>query len=369
MPQNPLSRLQSFGQSFWLDTISRALINEGTIRKLMDEDGLRGVTSNPAIFQKAIGQGDAYREQIQQLSQAGHTTFEIYETLAVEDIQKALDVLRPVYDESKGEDGFVSLEVSPHLAHDTEGTIEEARRLWQRVDRPNLMIKIPATPAGLPAITQMLTEGCNVNVTLMFSLQDYDNVAEAYIAGLEARAAADQPLDRIASVASFFVSRIDSLADELLAQKAADGNPQAAELQGKVAVANAQLAYQRFIDTFLESERFAALAQKGAQVQRVLWASTSTKNPDYPDVLYVDTLIGPHTVNTMPANTVDAFRDHGTVARTVDADFAHAQSILDKFHQTGIDYDKMTQDLQDEGVDKFIKPFDQLLATIASLRG
>ena len=361
--KNRLVQLQDYDQSVWLDSISRGLIQSGELQSLVDNDGLRGMTSNPAIFEKAISGSDDYRDQLRALHAAGKSTTEIYEEVAVTDIQSACDVLRPVYDASAGEHGLVSLEVSPELAFDTQGTIAEVRRLWHQVGRPNLMIKIPATDEGIPAVQQMLTEGYNVNITLMFSLTDYDNVAEAYISALEARAAAGEPVNRIASVASFFVSRIDTLADELLEARVQAGEARAHELMGKVAIANAKIAYQHFLD-FFKSERFAKLEAKGARVQRVLWASTSTKNPDYSDVMYVDNLIGPHTVNTLPDDTMDAFRDHGTLAQTVDTGVADAQAVLDALAEVGVDYDAMTRQLQQEGVDKFVQPYQDLLARI-----
>jgi transaldolase len=361
--RNRLVQLQDFDQSVWLDSISRGLVQSGQLQALVDNDGLRGMTSNPAIFEKAISGSDDYRDQLRALHAAGKSTTEIYEAVAITDIQSACDVLRPVYDASDGEHGLVSLEVSPELAFDTEGTIAEVRRLWQQVDRPNLMIKIPATDEGVPAVQQMLTEGHNVNITLMFSLTDYDNVAEAYISALEARAAAGAPIDRIASVASFFVSRIDTLADELLEARVQAGETRAQELMGQVAIANAKVAYQHFLE-FFKSERFRKLEAKGARVQRVLWASTSTKNPAYSDVMYVDTLIGPHTVNTLPDDTMDAFRDHGTLAQTVDTGAAEAQAVLDALSAVGVDYHAMTRQLQQEGVDKFVKPYHALLERI-----
>ena len=361
--KNRLVQLQDFDQSVWLDSISRGLVQSGQLQALVDNDGLRGMTSNPAIFEKAISGSDDYRDQLRALHAAGKGTTEIYEAVAITDIQSACDVLRPVYDASDGEHGLVSLEVSPELAFDTEGTIAEVRRLWQQVDRPNLMIKIPATDEGVPAVQQMLTEGHNVNITLMFSLTDYDKVAEAYISALEARATAGEPIDRIASVASFFVSRIDTLADELLEARVQAGETRAQELMGQVAIANAKVAYQHFLE-FFKSERFRKLEEQGARVQRVLWASTSTKNPAYSDVMYVDTLIGPHTVNTLPDDTMDAFRDHGTLAQTVDTGAAEAQAVLDALSAVGVDYHAMTRQLQQEGVDKFVKPYHALLERI-----
>ncbi len=360
---NRLVQLQDYDQSVWLDSISRGLIQSGQLQELIDNDGLRGMTSNPAIFEKAISGSGDYRDQLRALHASGKSTADIYEEVAVTDIQAACDVLRPVYDASGGEHGLVSLEVSPELAFDTQRTIAEVRRLWRQVARPNVMIKIPATDEGIPAVRQMLIEGHNVNITLMFSLSDYDSVAEAYISALEARAAAGEPIDRIASVASFFVSRIDTLADELLEARAQAGDDRAEDLLGRVAIANAKIAYQHFLE-FFKSERFRALEAKGARVQRVLWASTSTKNPDYSDVMYVNHLIGPHTVNTLPDETMDAFRDHGTLAQTVDTGVAQAQAVLDALAAVGVDYDAMTRQLQQEGVDKFVQPYHALLERI-----
>lgn len=344
------------GQSVWIDYIRRQFIVDGGLQAAVDE-GVRGVTSNPAIFDKAIAGSDDYDIQLGELVAQGKSVEEIYEAMAIEDIQMAADVLRPVYDESNGVDGYVSLEVAPTLANDTEGTIAEARRLYAEVSRPNLMIKVPATEAGIPAIKTLIGEGINVNVTLMFSLQDYDNVAQAYIAGLEDLVANNGDPSKVASVASFFVSRVESDMDDALE---AAGNT---ELLGKVAVANTKLAYQRFQETF-SGDRWQALADKGARVQRPLWASTSTKNDAYSDVKYVDELIGPDTVNTMPPNTKEAFKDHGTIARTIDTDVDEAQAVIDALAEAGVDYDAITQNLQDVGVEKFEKPFANLLNSI-----
>ncbi|MEL7436779.1 MAG: transaldolase, partial [Chloroflexota bacterium] len=300
------------GQSVWIDYIRRQFIVDGGLQAAVDE-GVRGVTSNPAIFDKAIAGSDDYDSQLADLAAEGKSVEEIYEAMAIEDIQMAADILRSVYNESDGVDGYISLEVAPTLANDTDGTIAEGRRLYAAVNRPNLMIKVPATDAGLPAIRTLISEGINVNVTLMFSLQDYDNVAEAYIAGLEDLVANDGDPSKVASVASFFVSRVESDMDSAIE---ATGNT---DLLGKVAVANTKLAYKRFQETF-SGERWQALADKGARVQRPLWASTSTKNDAYSDVKYVDELIGHDTVNTMPPETKEAFKDHGTVARTIDTD-------------------------------------------------
>lgn len=344
------------GQSVWIDYIRRQFIVDGGLQDAVDE-GVRGVTSNPAIFNKAIAGSDDYDAQLADLVAQGKSVEEIYEALAIEDIQMAADILRPVYNESDGIDGYISLEVAPTLANDTDGTIAEGRRLYAEVSRPNLMIKVPATEAGIPAIRTLISEGINVNVTLMFSLHDYDNVAEAYIAGLEDLVANNGDPSKVASVASFFVSRVESDMDDALE---AVGNT---DLLGKVAVANTKLAYQRFQETF-SGERWQDLADKGARVQRPLWASTSTKNDAYSDVKYVDELIGPDTVNTMPPETKDAFKDHGTVARTIDTDVDDAQSTIDALAEVGVDYDAITQNLQDVGVEKFEKPFANLLNSI-----
>ncbi|MEM9952426.1 MAG: transaldolase [Chloroflexota bacterium] len=347
---------QQQGQSVWIDYIRRQFIIDGGLQAAVDE-GVRGVTSNPAIFEKAIAHSDDYDEQIQELVAQGKSTEEIYEALAIKDIQMAADVLRPVYDESDGIDGYVSLEVSPTLANDTDGTIAEARDLYAKVDRPNVMIKVPATDAGIPAIKTLIANGISINVTLMFSLQDYDNVAGAYLDGLELLDANGGDLTKVASVASFFVSRVESDMDEAIE---ATGNT---ELLGTIAVANTKLAYKRFQKWF-SGPRWDALAIKGARVQRPLWASTSTKNEAYSDVKYVDELIGPHTVNTMPPNTKEAFKDHGTVARTIDIDVDTAQSQVNQLAEIGVDYDAITQNLQDVGVEKFEKPFASLMNSI-----
>lgn len=350
-----LQELNNLGQSVWLDYIRRQFIEGGGLQDAVNR-GVRGVTSNPAIFAKAIAGSDDYDEAMQPLVEAGKSVEEIYEALAIEDIQNAADILRPVYDDSKGVDGYVSLEVSPHLANDTQGTIDEARRLYKEVDRPNVMIKIPATVEGIPAITEVIGDGINVNVTLMFSLDHYDAVAEAYIAGLEKFDGNGGDISNVASVASFFVSRVESAVDDALEEI---GNT---ELQGEMAVANTRAAYKRFLDTFA-GDRWDALASKGAKVQRPLWASTSTKNDAYSDVKYVDELIGADTVNTMPPETLEAFDDHGTVATTIDA-FDDAHTKLAALEEAGIDLDAITEQLQVDGVAKFSQPFDDLLDNI-----
>ncbi|MGC9520325.1 MAG: bifunctional transaldolase/phosoglucose isomerase [Anaerolineae bacterium] len=354
-----LSELAEVGQSVWLDYIRRSLIVDGELARLVNA-GVRGVTSNPSIFEKAIAGSDDYDEQLQDLCSSGRTPLEMYEALAVRDIQMAADMMRAVYEATGGRDGYVSLEVNPELAHDAEGTIAEARRLFVAVGRPNVFIKVPATPAGMPAIRTLIGEGINVNVTLMFSLDQYDAVAEAYIAGLEALDAAGGDLASVASVASFFVSRIDVKVDAMLDGL---GTSEARALRGTIGIASAKLAYQRFKDTFM-GPRWQKLADKGARFQRPLWASTSTKDPDYPDTLYPDALIGPHTVNTLPPETLEAFLDHGTVAPTVTADLDRARSQLAKLDELGIDLDMVTDELLAEGVEKFAQPFASLMESI-----
>jgi transaldolase len=373
MTMNPLLQLMTCGQSYWLDNLTRDMITDGELHMRVTEQGLRGVTSNPATFHKAIVGSVAYDAQIKQLVGEGRETTAIYEYLVVTDVQDACDILRPVYDASGGVDGFVSLEVSPYLAHDTLGTMQEARRLFSAVDRPNVFIKIPGTPAGVPAIEEMLYEGVTVNITLLFAIEDYENVAQAYIRALERRLAEGKPVNNMASVASFFLSRIDVLVDQLLGHRLRPGLPnenvtRCEQLLGKVAIANAKLAYQSFKRLF-GSERWHALEAQGARVQRPLWASTSTKNPLYQDTLYVEPLIGPHTINTMPAETIAAFADHGkVVANTVEADVEAAHRILRDLEGVGIDFHCVTWQLQNEGVQKFIEPYDALMQTLTAKR-
>jgi transaldolase len=372
MKQNPLLPLQSFGQSVWLDTLSRHLLTSGELRQLVAEDGLRGVTSNPAIFERAIDESHDYDEAIRAL--AGKSAAEIYQALTVDDIQHAANLFRPVYDRLAGRDGFVSLEVSPHLAYDTKGSIAEARGLWAAAGtpwvRPNIFIKIPATGTGLPAISQLISEGISVNVTLLFGLGRYREVAEAYIAGLETRAARGQPLERVASVASFFLSRIDVLVDPMLEKLMQAGGSQAEiaqSLHGQVAIASAKLAYQIYKGIF-SSDAFCHLEARGARSQRVLWASTGTKNPAYSDVNYVEPLIGPETVNTMPLETLRAYRNHGQPAARLEEGVAEARRVLDRLPELGIDLDAVTQQLEREGVEKFNVPYDRLTATLEKKR-
>jgi transaldolase / glucose-6-phosphate isomerase len=370
MFKNPLVRIQDFGQSIWLDFIRRGMLTCGELKQLIEEDGLRGVTSNPAIFEKAISGSKDYLAAVGSLALEGKKSEEIYEALAIEDVQQAADDFRPVFDETDGRYGFVSLEVSPRLARDTPGTIKEARRLWAALDRPNVFIKVPATKEGLPAIQQLISEGINVNVTLLFGLERYRAVTDAYIAGLEHRAAAGKPIDRIASVASFFLSRIDLLVDPLLEETIKQGGRQAGiagSLRGEVAIASAKIAYQIYKEVF-SAERFQKLATQGARSQPVLWASTSTKNPSYSDVKYVEALIGQDTINTLPMETLDAYRDHGDPASRLEQGVDKARKVLDMLPQVGIDLMKVTQQLEDEGVEKFVQPFDRLMTALEEKR-
>jgi transaldolase len=354
---NALQELYNrYGQSVWLDFISQDVLQSGTLRELLDL-GVRGVTSNPSIFNKAISGSELYDDIIGEMAAQGASAFEIYDAISQRDITAAADEMAGLYEESLMGDGYVSIEVNPDLAHDLEGTLAEARRLWQAIDRPNLFIKVPATAEGVDAIRQLISEGININATLMFSLADYDAVALAYIEGLDKRAAAGEPLAHVASVASVFVSRIDTQVDKALA---AIGET---ELQGKIAVANAKLAYARFKELF-SGERWAALTEKGARVQRPLWASTGTKNPNYSDVLYVENLIGPHTVNTMPLKTIEATLDHAFISRTVDKDVDVAWAQITRLAELGIDLDKITADLQAAGVKAFADDFHKLLNVI-----
>ncbi len=369
---NPLFQLLAQGQSVWLDSIQRRQIESGELKTLIETMALRGETSNPSIFEKAIIASSDYDADIKTLAAQGLDTMALYEKLTTDDVRAACDVFRSVYDESNGGDGFVSIEVSPRLAYDTQGTIEEAKRLWEMVNRPNLMVKIPGTKEGVPAIEQSLYDGLNINITLLFAVQAYKDVAWAFVRALKRRAAEGKPVERIASVASFFVSRIDSLADKQLGDAAKiENDPQRFEelkdLPGKLAIANAQIAYEHFEKIF-SSDDWLALQANGARVQRPLWASTSTKNPAYRDVMYVETLIGPHTINTLPLDTIKAFADHGVVARTVDADYAAAHEIVNRFNATGLSLDQVTAQVLDEGVVKFDEAFDQLLAGIEKKR-
>ncbi len=366
---NHLLELGKYGQSVWLDYIRRNLITSGELKRLIEQDGLAGVTSNPAIFEKAITGSTDYTDALLELQKRKDLdAMGIYEILAIQDIQDAADTLRPVYDRTKKRDGYVSLEVSPFLAKDTDGTIKDARRLWKAVSRPNLMVKVPATPEGVPAVEQLISEGININVTLLFAQERYEKVAHAYIAGLKKFAAGGGDPSHVASVASFFISRIDTMVDAIVKARlksTSDPKEQALlrSLLGKVAIANGKLTYQRYKEIFSGSE-WAALAKKGAQTQRVLWASTSTKDPSYPDMLYVDELIGPDTVNTIPPATLDAFRDHGHSKASLESDVDAAQDIMDTLEKVGISMKKVTDDLITQAVKLFAEPFDKLLNAV-----
>jgi transaldolase len=370
MRENPLLRLEALGQSIWLDFLSRGMLVSGELVSLIQEDGVSGVTSNPTIFEKAIAQSSDYDAAIRTLSRQGLTVPEIYEELVVEDIRMTADLLRPVYERRDGGDGFVSLEVSPHLAHDSAGTLIEARRLWTRVDRPNLFIKVPGTWEGLAAIRQLAAEGINVNVTLLFGLPRYRAVAEAYLDGLAERASRGLPLERVASVASFFLSRIDVLVDpqlEKIAQGGGEKARDAASLVGESAIACAKVAREMYRE-ILAGDRYTVLAARGARPQRLLWASTGTKNPAFSDVKYLDALIGPDTVNTAPLETLVAYRDHGHPAPRLETGLAEAQHVLERLAGLGIDLGAVAQQLEDEGVEKFARPFDSLMESLERKR-
>ena len=361
---NRLQQLTDLGQSIWYDQMQRSLLTGGKLRKMITEDSLRGLTSNPTIFDKAISGTSEYDDALGTLAREGRSATEIYEALVYEDIGGAADAFRPVWEETKGRDGYVSLEVDPRLAHDTQGTIAEAKRHFHELGRPNVMIKIPATPEGMPAIEEVLARGINVNVTLIFSRKVYGDVMDAYLRGLERRARDGKPIDSLASVASFFVSRIDSKVDKALGEISGPG---AAALAGTIAIANAKMAYQDCLSTF-RGERWDGLAAKGARVQRPLWASTSTKNPAYKDVIYVDELIGRDTVNTLPPATFDAFRDHGIPELTIERDLEAARGQLASLESIGISLDRVTDELTMEGVRSFADSFESLMRTIEARR-
>jgi len=364
---NPVRALQAFGQSVWLDYIRRDLLSTGELARLVRDDGLRGLTSNPAIFEKAFSSGEDYASTLLEAARASRNPYRIYEALAFGDIRDAADALRTVYEASTGADGFVSLEVAPDLAHDTVGTLAEARRLWREAGRDNLMVKVPGTPAGVPAIKELIAEGINVNVTLLFARSAYEKVAEAHMSGLEHRAASGKDIGRVASVASFFVSRIDSAVDAELERRmgtaSAAGKQALSALLGKTAIANAKLAYETY-RRVTQAERWQKLAALGAKPQRLLWASTSTKNPKYRDVLYVEELIGPHTVNTMPPATLDAFRDHGVPRPSLQEALDEARAVLAELETHGIRLDDVTARLLDEGVALFSEAFARLLSAV-----
>jgi transaldolase len=358
--RNPLHDLHPLGQSVWLDYIRREILENGELEAMIARFDLRGVTSNPTIFEEAIGKSDDYDAAFQELAAEGSDADKAYERVAVQDIQRACDLFRPIYEAAEGHDGFVSLEVSPELAHSAEETLDEARRLWKAVDRPNLMVKVPGTADSVPAFEQLIADGINVNVTLLFSISGYERVMEAYLRGLEKRAEAGGDLGRVASVASFFISRVDSAVD---AQLEKIGTERAKAMMGKAAIANAKLAYQRFTEVF-SGERWERLRGRGARVQRPLWASTSTKNPAYRDVIYVEELIGPHTVNTVPLATLKAFADHGAARRTVDSGVDEARRFFDELREAGVDLDAVTEQLQVEGVDKFSKSWRGMMEVV-----
>jgi len=364
---NPVLQLQECGQSVWLDYIRRDLLENGELRRLIADDGLRGMTSNPAIFEKAIAESTLYDAAFANMPVEYADTKARYEHVAIRDIQSAADILRPVYDATQRRDGYVSLEVSPHLAHDTAATLAEARRLWKAVGRENLMVKVPGTPEGIPAVEQLISEGLNINVTLLFAREVYERVAQAFIAGIEKRAAAGNDVRHVASVASFFISRIDTLIDaQLSARLKSAGGAERDRLQGllgKVAIANGKLTYERYAKIF-SGPRWEKLQQQGAQTQRVLWASTSTKNPNYRDVVYVEELIGPDTVNTIPPATFDAFREHGRVRQSLTENVAAAHETMTALAQVGISMQEVTAQLLDDGVRLFADAFDKLLVAV-----
>ncbi|MGB5632713.1 MAG: transaldolase [Waterburya sp.] len=367
---NPILEIENhYGQSIWMDNLSRDIIESGELKQSIREKGIRGITSNPAIFEKAIAGNKIYDQAIEAGIRANKSVPEIYEDLIFTDIRNACDIFMPVYEESDGLDGYVSIEVPPDLAKDTDSTIREARRYYQTVDRPNLMIKIPGTPEGLPAVEQAISEGMSINVTLLFSVQSYVETAWAYIRGLEKRATAGEDISKIASVASFFLSRIDVMIDERLDGKleSAEGDAKAKleAIKGKVAIASAKIAYQKYKEIFA-GDRWEALVAKGAKVQRLLWASTGTKNPDYSDVMYVDELVGVDTVNTLPPNTIDACVDHCDPANRIETDLDAAHRVIDSLKDDAVDLDldAVMDELLEEGIDKFIKPFESLMSSL-----
>jgi transaldolase len=371
MSKNPLFKLAEYGQSVWYDDISRSLVRGDGLQKLIDDRAVVGVTTNPSIFEKAIGQSDEYDDDLRRLAEQGASPEDIFMDMALDDVGRALDILKPAYESSAHVDGRVSMEVLASLAHDTEGTQAMVRDIWKRVAKPNLMVKIPATDAGIPAIEEMLYEGHSINITLIFGLDYYRRVAEAYVNAVERRLAEGKPVEDIGSVASFFVSRVDSKVDKQLDDLTAAGKLTAEEakrLKGKAAVANAKLAYEVYKEIF-KSERFKALEARGARVQRCLWASTSTKNPDYPDILYIDDLVGPETVNTIPLVTLEAYADHGNPANRIEEGVEEARALMSQLEEVGIDMQKVTDELIVEGVDSFSAAFDKLLESIRAKAG
>jgi transaldolase len=365
---NHLLEIRAYGQSIWMDNLNRTLIESGDLKKMITDQDISGITSNPSIFQKAIAGNEVYDGDIEAGIRANKSVDEIYESLVFEDIRNACDIFRSVYDDSNGKDGFVSIELPPDLARDTEGSIKAAQRYFDIVDRPNVMIKIPGTPEGIPAVEESIKNGINVNITLLFSIQSYVDAAWAYIRGLEARAAEGKDISNIASVASFFLSRIDVKVDEIIEEKLKglddlSFKAMLEELEGKVAIANAKLAYQEY-KKIISSDRWQALAKKGANVQRLLWASTSTKNPHYSDVMYVNELIGPDTVNTMPPGTIEACADHCDIASRVEQDVESAHKTMETLPKVGIDLDAVMDELLEEGIEKFVKPFNSLMDSL-----
>ena len=354
---NPLNKIRNLNQSIWLDLLDREIMNSGKLQSLIDNDDLRGLTSNPSIFEKAISGSSDYDDDIIQISKKESDNSAIFFDLAIADIQRAADLFKPVFDKTNGEDGFVSLEVSPYLARDTDGTIQQARELWKRVDRKNVMIKIPGTKEGLVAIRECLREGININVTLLFGLPRYREITEAFMGGLQDRLKEGNSIKEIASVASFFLSRIDVMIDPMLEEK------DAKNLKGKIAIASAKQAYQIYLK-MISSDRFKKLEENGAQKQRVLYASTGTKDPSFSDVLYVESIIGKDTINTLPMETIDAFRDHGKAVETLTTNVEEANNVMDELKENGIDIDKITQKLEDEGIEKFNKAYEKLIKSI-----
>ena len=367
---NPWKEVERLGQSLWYDNLSRNFITNGKIAGMVDELGLRGITSNPSIFEKSISGGDEYDDDIEQCIREGISTSEIYERLTTDDVRNAADILRPVYERTDGADGFVSIEVEPKLANDTQATIEAARRLWKTVDRPNIMIKIPGTPEGIPAIRQCLSDGININITLLFGIENYTDVARAYLDALNDRVTRGEDVSRIASVASFFLSRVDTNVDKKLEAKvgAADGTGHALrELFGKAGIANAKLAYEKYQQIFRGLD-FSNVKSKGARPQRCLWASVSTKNPKYSDVMYIEPLIGPDTVSTVPDETIEAFADHGKAANSLASGMSDAHATIDELKKHGIDTEQVAVELQVEGVKKFVEAFDSLAKNLEKKR-
>ncbi|MBF0345509.1 MAG: transaldolase [Nitrospirae bacterium] len=364
MTSNPLTELSKLGQSFWFDNISRELIKSGQLQRMIEEDDLRGITSNPSIFYKSIKDSSHYDERMQeQFSNPAKTPKEVFYALEITDITEAADLLKGVYEKTDGRDGFVSIEVDPNFAYDTEATVREARELYKAIGRPNVMIKVPATPEGLPAIRQLTAEGYNVNATLLFSVKRYEEVVDAYLEGLSERLLGRDSIASVTSVASFFISRLDTVVDTVLQDRT--DITEVDHLYGKAAVVNAKLAYQMMVSLF-SSDRFLKLKERGGKIQRLLWASTSTKNPAYSDCLYVDKLIGPHTINTMPTDTVKAFKSHGIAKRTIDQDLEDTQIYIDTLDNLNIDIDTITLKLEQDGVKLFIESFNNLLNLIDS---